>query len=59
MRAVNLFDTEPQLAWTVSVGLRNADAALLDEVNRIIASLLADGTISAIYAKYGVEHHTP
>jgi ABC-type amino acid transport substrate-binding protein len=59
MRAVNLFDTEPQLAWTVSIGLRNADAALLDEVNRIIASLLADGTISAIYAKYGVEHHTP
>jgi polar amino acid transport system substrate-binding protein len=59
IRAVSLFETEPQLAWTVSVGLRNADPALLDEMNRIIASILADGTISGIYARYGVEHHTP
>ena len=59
MRMVDLAGSEPRLGWTVSVGLRNADDALLNEVNRIVAALLADGTIAQIYAKYGVAHHAP
>jgi ABC-type amino acid transport substrate-binding protein len=43
----------------VSVGLRKADQALLDEVNAILDRLLTDGTISRIYARYGVEHRQP
>lgn len=59
LRMVGLADEEPRLGWTVSVGLRHADRALLDEVNRIVAALLADGTIAGIYARYGVPHHAP
>jgi polar amino acid transport system substrate-binding protein len=59
LRMVGVTDEEPRLGWTVSVGLRHADQALLDAVNRIVAALLADGTIASIYAKYGVEHTPP
>jgi polar amino acid transport system substrate-binding protein len=59
LHMVSLVETEPELAWTVSIGLRHADEMLLEEVNRIVASLLADGTITRIYAKYGVEHRAP
>ena len=59
LRMVNLLDSEPDLAWTVSAGLRRADDALLVEVNRTIAALLRDGTIARIYAQYGVEYRAP
>jgi polar amino acid transport system substrate-binding protein len=58
LRLVSL-DGEPGLEWTVSIGLRRADDALLAEVNRVVESLLADGTIERIYAKYGIEHRQP
>ena len=53
------FDSAPDLGWEVSVGLRKSDQALVDEVNRVLDTLLADGTLSRIYAKYGVEHRQP
>lgn len=59
LRMVNAFEGEPQLTWQVAVGLRKSDAALVDAVNAILEKLIADGTISAIYAKYGVEHRLP
>lgn len=59
LRLVNAFDTEPQLIWEVSVGLRKSDQALLDAVNEILEKLLADGSLTRIYAKYGVEHRVP
>lgn len=55
LTAVHGFDTEPQLNWQVAVGLRQADEALVDAVNHVLDKLLADGTIKAIYAKYGIE----
>jgi polar amino acid transport system substrate-binding protein len=59
LRLVNAYDSEPDLAWTVSVGLRQSDAALQDMVNSVLEKLLADGTITRIYAKYGLEHRLP
>lgn len=59
LRMVNLLDSEPDLEWTVSAGLRRADDALLIEVNRTIAALLLDGTIPRIYAQYGIEYRAP
>ena len=59
VRLVHAYDAEPQLAWTVCIGLRKADQALLDRVNAAVESLLADGTIARIYARYGVDHRTP
>jgi len=59
LRLVHAYEHEPELAWTVSIGLRKADEALLDEVNGILDRLLADGTIQRIYARYGVVHRQP
>jgi ABC-type amino acid transport substrate-binding protein len=58
-RLVNAFDSEPLLAWEVSVGLRKSDPALVDAINETLDKLLADGSITRIYAKYGVEHRAP
>jgi len=59
IRLVHAYDSEPQLAWNVSVGMRKADQALVDAVDRILDRMLADGTITAIYGHYGVEHRMP
>lgn len=59
LRLVNAFDSEPQLTWEVAVGLRKSDAALVDAVNEILEKLIADGTLTRIYAKYGVAHRVP
>src|SRR5581483_2101905 len=42
LRVVPLFDQESELAWTMSVGLRKSDRALLDAVNGALDKLLAD-----------------
>ena len=58
-RSVNVVhaeDAEPELRWAVAVGMRRADDALVQTVNRVLSALLADGTIPAIYARYGVTH---
>jgi ABC-type amino acid transport substrate-binding protein len=59
LRLVPLYDKEPELTWTVSVGMRKADQDLVDAVNRVLDRLLDEGTIAAIYARYGVEHRRP
>lgn len=59
LRLVNAFDGEPELKWEVAVGLRKSDTALVDAVNEILEKLIADGTLTRIYAKYGVEHRLP
>ena len=59
LHVVNAFDSEPQLSWEVSVGLRKSDQALVDAVNTVVDRLLADGSLTRIYAKYGVEHRPP
>lgn len=59
LRLVNAFDGEPQLTWEVAVGLRKSDAALVGAVNEILDKLIADGTLTRIYAKYGIAHRVP
>ena len=59
LRLVHAFDSVPQLTWEVSVGLRKADSALVEAVNQILDKLISDGTLTRIYAKYGVEHRIP
>ena len=59
LRLVHAFDSEPELTWEVSIGLRQSDAALLAAVNDALSRLLADGTVARIYARYGIEHRTP
>jgi ABC-type amino acid transport substrate-binding protein len=59
LTVVRAQDNEPELRWNVAVGLRRADDALVDAVNAALKTLLDDGTIRAIYARYGVEHRRP
>lgn len=59
LRLVHAFDGEPDLSWDVAVGLRKSDQALVDAVNKALDKLIADGTLAAIYAKYGVEYRQP
>ena len=59
LTVVRAQDNEPDLRWTVAVGLRRADDALLDAVNVALKALLDDGTIRTIYARYGIEHRRP
>jgi polar amino acid transport system substrate-binding protein len=56
---VHAEDSEPELRWSVGVGMRRADEALVQRVNKAIATLLSDGTVAAIYAHYGIEHRKP
>lgn len=53
------FDSVPSLSWQVSIGLRNSDQLLLGEINAVLNKLLADGTVTQIYQKYGIEHRQP
>jgi ABC-type amino acid transport substrate-binding protein len=59
LRLAKAFENEPMLTWDVCVGLRKSDDALLAAVNQALDRLLDDGTVSRIYAKYGVEHRRP
>jgi len=59
LKLVHAEDDEPELRWPVAVGMRRADDALVQKVDAALASLLADGTIASIYARYGVEHLKP
>jgi polar amino acid transport system substrate-binding protein len=56
---VHAEDSEPELHWSVGVGMRRADDALVQQINRALSALLADGSIAAIYARYGIEHRKP
>jgi polar amino acid transport system substrate-binding protein len=56
---VHAEDSEPELRWTVGVGMRRADDALVQRMNQAIATLLSDGSIAAVYARYGIEHRKP
>ena len=53
------FATVPELNWTVAVGMRKADDALVDSINAALGKLLDDGTVQRIYASYGIEQHAP
>jgi ABC-type amino acid transport substrate-binding protein len=56
---VHAEDAEPDLRWTVGVGMRRADEPLVQRINQAITTLLADGTIASIYARYGIDHRKP
>jgi len=50
---------ERDFRWNVAVALRNADAPLVDAVNRALDTLIADQTIPKIFEKYGIRYRSP
>lgn len=59
LTVVHAYEAEPDLCWDVAVGLRRPDGALREAIDRALGRLLADGTVRAIYARYGIEHRPP
>lgn len=59
VNVVHAEDFEPDLVWTVAVGLRRADDALLSVVNDALAVLMRDDVIAGIYRKYAVDYRRP
>ncbi len=59
VQLVHAEDAEQQLRWSVAVGMRRADDPLVAAVDEAISALLDNGTISAIYRRYGVDHRRP
>jgi polar amino acid transport system substrate-binding protein len=52
-------DTAPALSWNVAVGMRKPDDALKEAIDAALTRLTKDGTIAAIYARYGVTLQPP
>lgn len=50
---------ESDLSWSVTVGMRKADDALVSAMDEVIDKLLANETFKTIYTKYGIEHRAP
>ena len=50
---------ERDFRWNVAVGLRNADAALVEAVNKALDALIADRTMHDILARYGITYRPP
>jgi ABC-type amino acid transport substrate-binding protein len=59
LRYTHAYDSEPDLRWNVAVGMRRSDDALVQAVDAALAQLAADGTLTRIYAHYGVELRRP
>lgn len=53
------FEGAPDLAWNVAVGMRRPDAALHQAIDAALTRLLADGTVTRVYARYGVAVQPP
>jgi polar amino acid transport system substrate-binding protein len=61
-QAVNILppdDTRADMAWNLAVGLRRPDAQLREAIDAALERLRNDGTVAAIYARYGVSIRPP
>ena len=56
VRTAEGYEPEPALRWSVSVGLRRADDALLAAVNAAVARVVEQQIPAQIYAKYGMTY---
>lgn len=59
IRFVHAYEGEEDMSWTLAVGLRRADQPMVDAVNEALQRLMEDGTIEAIYARYGIAWRRP
>jgi polar amino acid transport system substrate-binding protein len=53
------YEPEPALRWSVSVGLRRADDALLAAVDAAVSRVVEQRIPAQIYAKYGITYLSP
>lgn len=59
LATAHVYEHEPELAWSLAVGMRRAGKEFRREVDRIVRAMIEDGTVARILATYGVEHRPP
>ena len=59
LRLIPAFGDDQDLNWNIAAGLLRPDDQLRARVDAAIETLLADGTIARIYARYGIELRPP
>lgn len=59
LRFIHAYDGEADMEWTLAVGVRRGDEPMMTAINAALDQLIADGTMAAIYARYGIEHRRP
>jgi polar amino acid transport system substrate-binding protein len=59
MRMMAAFADDPDLNWNLAVGMIGPDNSLRQQIDAALGEMMADGTISRIYARYGIEPHPP
>ena len=47
-------DAQDGMAWNIAVGMRRPDSPLREAIDAAIDKLVADGTMTAIYSRYGM-----
>ena len=52
-------DTQANMSWNLAVGLRRPDTKLREAIDTALEHLKSNGTISIIYARYGVSIRPP
>lgn len=59
VRRIPAFEDDPDLSWNVAVGMMRPDDKLMQRVDAALGEMMTDGTITRIYARYGVELQPP
>jgi polar amino acid transport system substrate-binding protein len=59
LATAHVYEHEPELAWSLAVGMRRAEREFRREVDRAVRAMVEDGTVARILAAYGVEHRPP
>ena len=59
IRMIAAFADDPDLNWNLAVGMIGPDNNLRAQIDAALGDMLADGTISRIYARYGIELRPP
>jgi polar amino acid transport system substrate-binding protein len=59
LRILDSFVFDPDLDYNVAITLRNTDVELLEKVNAILDDLKSDGSLTQLFAGYGITYRAP
>lgn len=59
LRILDSLVLDPDLDYNVAITLRNSDIGLLEKVNAILDDLKSDGSVTKLFADYGITYRAP
>jgi polar amino acid transport system substrate-binding protein len=59
LRILDSLVLDPDLDYNVAITLRNTDVTLLEKVNAILDALKSDGSLTQLFAGYGITYRAP